>query len=130
MLLPLFLPLYVGEVFGEMHHVLPACFTDVGCAMPKVYIWVCSALSTVVSLLALGFYTRRRVQLRLCGVIFLLVTATFLLIVYYVRLKVPNVSVQYDLGTYAVVAGMVCNWLARLFIRRDEERVQNANRLL
>ena len=129
-MLPLFLPLYVSDVSGGVHHVLHACFIDTECVAPKVYVWMCSALSAAVSLVALGFYKRRLVQLRLCGVIFLLITATFLLIVYYVRLYEPNLRVQYDVGTYAVVAGMVCNWLARFFIRRDEQLVQNSNRLL
>ena len=37
---------------------------------------------------------------------------------------------RYEMGAYAVIAGMVMNLLARHFIRRDERLVRDADRLL
>ena len=126
----LFVPWYEGHAGASRLYAFSA---KVGTAAPQtVYLgWAC-VLSAVLSLVVLAMYKQRRRQMQFCAVNFLVMAGSFLWAVYYEKtLFVSSTGVEgsYTLGAYAVVAAMVCNWIARFFIRKDERLVQDSDRL-
>ena len=132
MVASLFLPWYVyeGPAGGR---VLGAFSAKVGSVLPQtVYLgWIC-VLSAALALVALSMYKQRRRQMKFCAINFLAMTVSFLWAVYYERelfSNLPGPEGSYTYGAYAVVVAMICNWLARFFIRKDERLVESSDRL-
>ena len=94
-----------------------------------VFLGLGYVLSAIVSIVTLCLYKCRKDQLRGCAICLLLIVATFLGGVYYVKMYFGEDDRHYDLGAYALVAAMLFTWLARMFISRDEKLVRSADRL-
>ena len=96
------------------------------------YVGIFSWLSVILAALNIFLYKRRKLQLQLCGINFLMIAATFLLVIYQVKEYFEFLGQErgvYSTGMWMVVMAMLSNFFARWFIRRDQRKIEDANRL-
>lgn len=97
------------------------------------YIAVVGILSAAIALFVIFQYRNRTLQARLNSINMILITAYISLVAF---LSLPEIfellgeEVQGDfsIGFYFPVVAIVCNFLANMFIRKDERLVRSADR--
>lgn len=100
---------------------------------------VLTILSALTALVAMFLYKKRTTQMRVVAVAFLLgVVDIFLIFIWAVdayigKVTVPmactDIDVNYGLGTWCPIVGVVLLFLAQRSIKKDEEKVRAADRL-
>ena len=133
MLASLFLPIFRKELSSEAHALYAFSVERGSLGSEFAYLGLGSIIGAILSLVALGFYKNRPLQLRICDFNFLVIGGSFFLAIYYVSKylePLPGPEGRYDLGAYALVVAMAGNLLARFFIRKDEKLVRDSDRLL
>lgn len=124
---------YLSTPSGDPATSLPALADNVVNPLDNPGLLGLCALSGLVSLVAIFLYRNRPLQARLAvgaavASVLLVVLAGF--VIFQVMQQLPaGGHVQYGLGLGLPVAGLVLNWLARNFIRKDENLVRSADRL-
>lgn len=98
------------------------------------YLAVLMVLVGLVALVAIFQYRKRIVQMGLCAVNAVLLTASMGVILYNVLVNGksygnPNDQGSFLAGFWAILAALVFNFLANRFIRRDEKLVRESNRI-
>ncbi|MFC5412900.1 DUF4293 domain-containing protein [Larkinella bovis] len=101
---------------------------------PVYYLAVLAVAVAGVSLFTIFKYRNRLLQMGLCAVNAILLTALMGFILYLTLYKGkdyfnPDDQGNFVFGFYAIVAALIFNMLANRFIRRDEKLVQESNRL-
>lgn len=97
------------------------------------YIAVAGILSVAVALFVIFQYRNRKLQARLNSLNMILITAYITFVAF---LSLPEIfeiigeEVQgdFEMGFYFPVVAIVCNFLANMFIRKDDRMVQSADR--
>ena len=91
-------------------------------------------LVAIVALIAIFQYRKRIVQMGLCAVNAILLTASMGVVLYNVVVNGKNYGNPADQGSFlvgfwAILAALIFNFLANRFIRRDEKLVRESNRI-
>ena len=101
--------------------------------IPTYYIGILAIASALLAGYAIFRYDNRRVQLFICIGIDLLLAGTsaaMILTGNNANAKYgPSVAGNFTTAVYLVIAALVCNLLAKRFIRRDDMLVKSADRL-
>jgi Domain of unknown function (DUF4293) len=100
-------------------------------------VWFIAGLSIIIAIVALVAvfqFRKRSSQMGLCAINSLLMTALTGTVMYFIFMKGRNYfdpAQQGEIGTgfYALLAALVCNFLANRFIRRDEQFVRSQERM-
>lgn len=101
---------------------------------PVWYLALLMGIVAIVALYAIFQYRNRLLQVMLCAVNAILLTAIMGIVLYFSVYKgraVGDINQQGDflLGFYPIVAALLFNMLANRFIRRDEKLVRGSDRL-
>jgi glucan phosphoethanolaminetransferase (alkaline phosphatase superfamily) len=97
------------------------------------HIAVLLVLTAIMAFYTIFQYKKRLFQVKLCSFIYLLLSAT--LVTYYLAIKADNSLLtnadkgEFLVGFYAPVLGILFNFLAIRFIRKDEALVRSVDRL-
>ncbi|MCB0526937.1 MAG: DUF4293 domain-containing protein [Saprospiraceae bacterium] len=124
---------YLSTTSGDPASSLPALSDQVLNPMDNPGLLGLCALSGIVSLIAIFMFRNRPLQARLGGgaaVASLLLTVLVVFVVFQIRQQMPEGgNAQYGAGLALPVAGMIFDWLAVRFIRKDETLVRSMDRL-
>ncbi|GAB3268643.1 DUF4293 domain-containing protein [Larkinella harenae] len=101
---------------------------------PVYYLAVMALAVAGVSLFTIFKYRNRLLQMGMCAVNAILLTAIMGFVLYLTLYKGkdffnPDDQGNFGIGFFAIVAALILNMLANRFIRRDEKLVQESNRL-
>lgn len=101
---------------------------------PVYYLAVLAVGVALVALFTIFKYRNRLLQMGLCAINAILLTALMGFVLYQTLYKGkeffnPDDQGQFGFGFYAIVAALIFNMLANRFIRRDEKLVKESNRL-
>ncbi|MBO0937828.1 DUF4293 domain-containing protein [Fibrella sp. HMF5335] len=101
---------------------------------PTWYLAGLLVLVAIVALVAIFQYRKRILQMGLCAVNAILLTASMGVVLYNVLVNGktygnPNDQGSFLAGFWAILAALVFNFLANRFIRRDEKLVRESNRI-
>lgn len=101
---------------------------------PVYYLALMALVVAGVSLFTIFKYRKRLLQMGLCALNAILLTAIMGFILYLTLYKGkeffnPDDQGNFLYGFFAIVAALIFNMLANRFIRRDEKLVQESNRL-
>ena len=101
---------------------------------PMWYLAGLMILVALVALVAIFQYRKRILQMGLCAVNAILLTASMGVVLYNILVNGktygnPNDQGSFLTGFWAILAALVFNFLANRFIRRDEKLVRESNRI-
>jgi glucan phosphoethanolaminetransferase (alkaline phosphatase superfamily) len=101
---------------------------------PVYYLAIMAVAVAIVALFTIFKYRNRLLQMGLCAINAILLTALMGFVLYLTLYKGkdyfnPDDQGNFGIGFYAIVAALIFNMLANRFIRRDEKLVQESNRL-
>lgn len=101
---------------------------------PTYYLAILAVLVLGISIFTIFKFRNRLLQMGMCAVNAILLTATMGVVLYLTLYKAkdffnPTDQGNFTFGFYALVAALLFNMLANRFIRRDEKMVQESNRL-
>ena len=101
---------------------------------PVYYLAIMALVVAGVSLFTIFKYRNRVLQMGLCAINAIVLTALMGFVLYLTLYKSkeffnPGDQGNFRYGFYALVAALIFNMLANRFIRRDEKLVQESNRL-
>lgn len=101
---------------------------------PVYYLAVMAVAVAGISLFTISKYRNRLLQMGMCAVNAILLTAIMGFVLYLTLYKGkdyfnPDDQGNFGIGFFAIVAALIFNMLANRFIRRDEKLVQESNRL-
>lgn len=97
---------------------------------PYTFTAVLAIAAITVAFIEIGKFKNRVLQLKLGALNSLLMAGTVILSVYFSNeLMKEYEGGQYGLGLYLPAAAVVCNFLANVFIRKDERLVRDSERL-
>lgn len=102
-------------------------------SMPYVWLTGIATLIVLISIYEISKFKNRMLQLKLGAINNLLLTALLGIIVYLVTKNqsnlLPQITGQYKIGFVMPIIGVVSNFLANYFIRKDERFIRSTNRI-
>ena len=102
-------------------------------SMPYVWLTGIGTSIVLISIYEISKFKNRMLQLKLGAINNLLLTALLGIIVYLVTKNqsnlLPQVTGQYKIGFVMPIVGIVSNFLANYFIRKDERLIRSTNRI-
>ena len=101
---------------------------------PVFYLAVMAVFAALIGFFAIFQYKKRMTQVLIVALNSLLIGALLATSVYLVYSKTsqvfqPEVKGEFGFGLYFLFGALVANWLANMFIRRDERMVKDADRM-
>lgn len=138
MVAALFFPAWVSQVNGQLTQILtPLMYESRIGPDTTVSYWpysitaVLAVASVVVSITALTKYKNRLLQIKLGAFNSLLMAGVVVIEAYFINklLAMTTTSWSYGLGLFIPLGGIIFNFLANRFVRRDEKLVRDSERL-
>jgi len=106
---------------------------EVASSQMVIYIGIAGILAALVALYSIFRYNNRMLQVKLSGIIALLimgaVVGTVVIIFKYEPAFDPEVKGNYKLGFFMPIIALLFNSLANRFIRKDEKLVRSVDRI-
>ncbi|GAB3320646.1 DUF4293 domain-containing protein [Larkinella ripae] len=101
---------------------------------PVYYLAILAIGVAGISLFTIFKYRNRLLQMGMCAINAILLTALMGVVLYMTLYKGkeyfnPDDQGSFGVGFYGIVAALICNMLANRFIRRDEKLVRESDRL-
>lgn len=101
--------------------------------MPYLCLGILAMVIAILTIYTIWRYDNRSLQLQLITISNLLATVLVGMIVYFCtqspRLQLAAITGTYQPGFYIPALAVLCNLLAKHFIRKDEKFIQSTNRL-
>jgi len=96
----------------------------------NIFLTALNGLVLIGALAALFLYKNRRLQVRVCSLLMLLVSILIVTVFYFSDTAgTTDATLSFEFGAYLVLVNLVLLWLAIRFIRKDDSLVRSADRL-
>lgn len=131
--LQLFVPFQTITTYESTQHLYlsPAKYNESTQAIIHLPLIIC-ALITLLSLLAIFMFKKRSLQMKLCTILALLsfaLTSSLFLFTYSKPEENHETVISYNLAAFIPLINIILAFIAKRFIKRDDELVKSADRI-